>query len=291
MFPSCANGVVRMRDTLAADWRAEVWGSPIRHSLSPALHNAAYGALGLSATYSSREVASGDLASSLAALTPRHRGVSLTMPLKEAILPLVDDHRGLVDELGAANTVVLNPAGWYLWNTDPAGVAGAFADAGIESISDAVVLGAGPTARAVVSALPGIGATALRVVSRSSERASATVAYANGLGLQATWCDVDELSIITGAELVVSTLPPGVGVADDISAQLISTSALFDVTYDPWPSALAMRWTGSGNPVVSGKSMLLHQAVAQIRLFVSGNCDVPLEDEAAVILSMRAAMS
>lgn len=291
MFRSCANGAERTLGTLAAEWRAEVWGSPIRHSLSPALHNAAYAALGLTAVYSSREVRGETLAEALHSLTPDFRGVSLTMPLKEAILPLVTDHRGLVDELGAANTIVVDPAGAYLWNTDPAGAAGALREANIEGVSKAIVLGAGATARAILAALPGTGATSVTVVSRDATRAEQTLSYARSLGLGVEWVDFDDVGHVRSADLVVSTVPPGASAARNISAELASTAALLDVTYAPWPSELAMRFGASGAPVVSGKAMLLHQAVAQIRLFVGGDAHVALPGEDSIVAQMRAVVS
>ena len=291
MFRSCANGAERTLGTLAAKWRAEVWGSPIRHSLSPALHNAAYAALGFSAVYSSREVSGETLAECLHSLAPDFRGVSLTMPLKEAILPLVKDHRGLVDELGAANTIVVDPEGAYLWNTDPAGAAGALREANIGGVSAAIVLGAGATARAIVAALPGTGATSITVVSRDAARAEKTLSYGRSLGLGVEWVDFANLAQVKSADLVVSTLPPGASVAANISDELASMAALLDVTYDPWPSELAMRFGASGAPVVSGKAMLLHQAVAQIRLFVGGDADVALPGEDSIVAQMRAVVS
>lgn len=270
---------------------AEVWGSPIGHSLSPALHNAAYRALGVDAHYSAREVTSAGLAGELAGLTPRHRGVSLTMPLKESILELVSDHRGLVDELGAANTVVRGDAGWCLWNTDPAGVAGALGEAGLGDVPTAVVLGAGATARSVLCALPDFGLSSVTVVSRERSRASHTLDYATRLGVSVEWLALDSIAECDPVELVVSTLPHGVDVAENIPAGVVAGSALFDVSYDPWPSSLARLWEAGENPVISGKSMLLHQAVAQIRLFVAGDASSPLPEEDRVLHAMRAALS
>ena len=87
--------------------RAAVLGSPIAHSLSPALHRAAYAALGLDWQYDAVEVASGGLAGFLAGLDPEWRGLSLTMPLKQEVLPLLSERTRLVEITGAANTVVI----------------------------------------------------------------------------------------------------------------------------------------------------------------------------------------
>lgn len=88
-----------------------VLGSPIAHSLSPTLHAAAYDALDLPFTYGRHEVASGGLAAFVAGLGPEWRGLSLTMPLKREVLPLLDRTTPLVDELGVANTVAFRLEG------------------------------------------------------------------------------------------------------------------------------------------------------------------------------------
>lgn len=268
-----------------------MWGSPVAHSLSPALHNAAYGALGVEAGYSWREVTATELAGELATLPPDFRGLSLTMPLKEAILHVVPDHRGLVDELGAANTVIRADNGWYLWNTDPAGVLGALADAGVHTPSDVIVLGAGATARSVVCAVAELGIARLRVVSRDRERSALTLEYAGHRGVAASWVALEDLSHQDSADLVVSTLPHGVDCASDVSPSLVAAAALLDVTYHPWPSPLARRWESSSHPRIAGTSMLLHQAVVQIRLMVGGSAKAPLTDENLVIEAMRAAIA
>ena len=223
-------------------------------------------------------------------LSSDFRGLSLTMPLKETVLGLVGDHRGLVDELAAANTVVAGPAGWALWNTDPAGVTGALQEASLGGISRAVVLGSGATARSVLCALAAQGVSAITIYSRDRERSHPTLDYATSKGCDVKWAGVDDLSHAGSAELVVSTLPHGVSVASHVPEALVGGSALLDVTYDPWPSELAMRWQSSSHPVLSGATMLLHQAVAQIRIFTNGDPETPLPHEAAVVRAMRDAL-
>jgi shikimate dehydrogenase len=94
---------------------------------------------------------------------------------------------------------------------------------------------------------------------------------------------------LSDADAVVSTIPNGAEFALPVPDRLGGT--LLDVAYHPWPSALASRWSEAGGVVISGLEMLLHQAVHQIRIFVAGNPEVPLRDEAAVIAAMRAAVA
>lgn len=279
-----------MRVTLAAKSRAEVWGQPVSHSLSPSLHNAAYQALGLEAHYERREVSEESLPEALASIDHSYLGVSLTMPLKEAILPLVADHRGAVDALSAANTVVNSDSGVFLWNTDPAGVLGALSDAGINDVSHLLVLGAGATARSVIFAVASRGLERVTLASRDESRAQATESFALSLGLTVQWVSLDELQSATPPDLVASTLPTGVDAGGFIPSALPEASALFDVTYHPWPTPLATLWDQSGMPVATGLSMLAHQALIQVRLFVGGSAETPLASESDVLRAMKDAV-
>ena len=279
-----------MRATLAAKWRAQVWGQPVAHSLSPALHNAAYEALEIDATYDRREVGVADLPAALEALDKDIRGLSLTMPLKEAILPLVSDHRGLVQELGAANTVIRHEGAFFLWNSDPAGITGALGANGVGELDRGVILGAGATARSAIRALHDMGAAELVIISRDEARAKTTLDYARSVGVKARWGSLASLPETGQADIVVSTLPHGVDLSDAVPAGLVRGAALLDVTYHPWPSPLARAWSASERPIVSGAQMLLHQAVIQIRLFTSGDAERELPGEADVVRAMQRAL-
>ncbi len=290
MCPCSASGAPKMQDTLAARLKAEVWGQPVAHSLSPTLHNAAYGALGLDAHYDRREVSQDDLWGALQLVDDSYLGVSLTMPLKEAILSLVPDHRGLVDVLGAANTVVATSQGFYLENTDPLGVIGALTDAQITDVRHTLVLGAGATARSVLSALSTLGGKEVTIAARDESRASGTLTLARDLGLHVNFLPLEDIVDVKKVSLVASTLPTGIDASPAIPHELVSHAALCDVTYHPWPTPLAALWSSSTRPVASGLSMLTHQALIQVRLFTSGAPDVALPREADVLEAMKAAV-
>jgi shikimate dehydrogenase len=279
-----------MRNTLAARSKAEVWGQPVAHSLSPTLHNAAYGVLGLEAHYDRREVSQDDLRGALELVDDSYLGVSLTMPLKEAILSLVPDHRGLVDVLGAANTVVATNQGLYLENTDPFGVIGALKEAQITDVRHTLLLGAGATARSVLSALSTLGGKEVTIAARDEGRSAGTLALARDLGLHANFLALGDIVDVKNVSLVASTLPTGVDGTSAIPHELVSHAALFDVTYHPWPTPLAALWSGSPKPVASGLSMLTHQALIQVRLFISGAADVALPREAEALRAMKTAV-
>ncbi len=268
----------------ARPW-AEVWGSPISHSLSPALHTTAYATLGLDWQYRAREVALADLPREFASLGEGARGLSLTMPLKEGILELVTVREPVVDVLGVANTVLFGADGPVLTNTDPLGVTGALDDARVDAHS-AWIVGAGATARAVGYALATRGTQEIALVVREPARASATADILRGSGAKVTIVHHEDLGDAPSPELVVSTLPGGTAFPFVPTTALLRSSALLDVAYHPWPSPAATLWLAEDATVISGLSMLVHQAVHQIRWFVQGTGDLPLPEERSVLDAM-----
>ena len=267
---------------------AEVWGSPIAHSLSPTLHRAAYDVLGLDWSYVAREVDSADLRNAWVEHQESLRGLSLTMPLKEDIVGMVEAQDEVVTTLGVANTIYVGPDGWALSNTDPWGISGALSEHGIAP-QRPLILGAGATAKAVGFALAGMGVSQVDLLVRSAPRAKECVTTLRGLGLEvAVW----EKAFAAEAEhdLVVSTLPGGVASDLEIPESAVATAALFDVAYANWPSSLALRWEKSPQQVLSGTWMLVHQAIRQIRFFLLGGGNVALEGEAEVLHAMKNAV-
>ena len=132
----------------AATRRAAVLGSPIRHSLSPALHRAAYRGLGLDWSYDAIEVDEPGLSAFLAGLGPEWAGLSLTMPLKEAVIPLLSEVDPEARSLRSVNTVLPGSQGWRGTNTDVYGITQSLLEKGLDATPrSATILGAGATAR------------------------------------------------------------------------------------------------------------------------------------------------
>ena len=266
-----------MSDGAGPAHRAAVLGSPIGHSLSPVLHRAAYAELGLDDwTYEAYDVAAPALAEFLLGLDASWAGLSLTMPLKAAVLDLLDDASPLVRSVGAANTVLLHGGRRRGENTDVPGLVAALRQHGLERVGSASVLGGGATARSAVAALAGVASTVTAYV-RSPGRADElrAVAAATGAVLQLSdWADAaDGL----GAELVVNTTTAGA--ADALAARLPERpggpGTLFEVLYDPWPTPLAGAWSAGGGLVIDGLDLLVHQAVRQVALMTRAEVDVP----------------
>jgi shikimate dehydrogenase len=250
--------------------RAAVLGAPIAHSLSPVLHRAAYAALGLDWTYDAVECREDDLP---AKLEGPWAGLSLTMPLKRAVLPLLDEVSGLAQATGGANTVVFDGGRRLGFNTDVYGIVTALAEAGVRAPGSAVVLGAGATACSALAALRDLGVAKAVVVARDPGRAAGTMAAATRLGVGATVATFGDPMPET--DLVISTLPAG---AADPYAEAIARAAgaLLDVVYAPWPTRAAEAVRATGGVIADGYAMLVHQAVRQVAL-MTGREDVPVE--------------
>jgi shikimate dehydrogenase len=254
--------------------RAAVLGSPIRHSLSPVLHNAAYAALGLTGwSYTAHEVDEAALPAFVDGLDESWVGLSLTMPLKRVALEVADRVSPLAAATGAANTLVLRPEGRLADNTDVAGIVRALRAVGLDSAERAVVLGAGGTAQAALAALRELGTTSAVVVVRNARRTGELAAAAERLGvdpeirglLGREGYSATVAGLLTGADVVVSTLP--VGAADDLGGlRWNPATVVLDVVYAPWPTVLGAGAAAAGCRVASGLDMLLHQAVAQVEL-------------------------
>ncbi|MEV0627426.1 shikimate dehydrogenase [Nonomuraea wenchangensis] len=265
--------------------RAAVMGSPIAHSLSPFLHRAAYREMGLAGwSYEAFECDEARLPELLGELTPVRgqgradedawAGLSLTMPLKRAVLPLLDTVSELAVEVGGANTVVFRDGRRHGDNTDVYGIVRALAEAGVRAPRSAVVLGGGATAASTLAALRELGLHAATLLVREPARAGGTAEVAERLGMALAVETLDKLDVFTGADLVVSTLPGGA--ADAFADRLARVPALFDVVYSPWPTRAAAAVAAAGGTVVGGFAMLLHQAVRQVEL-MTGRTDVPVE--------------
>jgi shikimate dehydrogenase len=249
--------------------RAAVLGSPIAHSLSPVLHTAAYQALGLDGwSYTAIECDADGLAALVAGCGPEWAGLSLTMPLKLAVLPLLDQTDQLAADTGAANTLVFADGARHGHNTDVAGMTAALGGIGIRTGSavSATILGAGGTARSALAALRELGLGEVVVLVRDKARAGDLLAAASRLGMTVDLRPFSEG--LRGGDLLISTVPAG---ASDIwSEQALVPGhlpcAVLDVVYHPWPTVLAQVAIRAGIPVAGGLDLLLHQAARQVEL-------------------------
>ncbi|MEU8620333.1 shikimate dehydrogenase [Streptomyces sp. NPDC048623] len=261
---------------MAAARRAAVLGSPIAHSLSPVLHRAAYAELGLDDwSYGRFEVDEAALPGFVGELDDSWAGLSLTMPLKRAVIPLLDEITDTAASVEAVNTVVFTDDGRRIGdNTDIPGMIAALRERGVEKTDSAAVLGAGATASSALAALARICSGPVTAYVRSAARADEMRGWGERLGVDvrtAAWGDAAEAF---AAPLVIATTPAGTtdALADAVPA---APGTLFDVLYDPWPTRLAAAWSARGGKLVGGLDLLVHQAVLQVEQ-MTGRTPAPL---------------
>ena len=263
--------------------RAAVLGSPIAHSLSPVLHRAAYAALRLTDyRYDRYEVNEDGMAGFLAALDVEGRGsggpwvgLSLTMPLKRVVIPLLDQVSDAALAVDAVNTVLFHPDGRRTGeNTDVPGLIMALRERGVTSVPAAAVLGAGATASSALAALGQVCTGEITVYVRSPERAAQMRDLGDRLGVKVVPAPWERAAEAFTTPLTISTTTAG---ANDHLAAAVpqSPGALFDVLYHPWPTALAAAWQQRGGTVLGGLDLLVHQAALQCELF-TGITPAPL---------------
>lgn len=273
--------------------RCAVLGHPVGHSLSPLLHRAAYVELGLDWTYDAVDVDAEGLPDFLRDIgrgdgggpaTP-WRGLSLTMPLKWAVLPLLDELDPVAATVGSVNTVVFGPHRPGAdplrrgANTDVAGVRAALAGRPTRSV---VILGAGATACSVLAAVP--AEAEVTVLARDPARADRLRALAELLerpvvvgrldgGHDGRHDASDAVGDAVGErpQVLVSTLPAGAvdaAVLADLGPRVLPgrDGTVLDAVYAGWPTPLAHAGAVTGALVLSGLDLLVHQAVAQVQL-------------------------
>ena len=259
--------------------RAAVLGSPIGHSLSPVLHRAAYAELGLTGWSYDRfdvdEAALPGFLKELEAGPDRWAGLSLTMPLKRAVIPLLDGISDTAASVEAVNTLVFAEDGRRLGdNTDIPGMVAALRERGVERVDSAAVLGAGATASSALAALAQICTGEVTAYVRGPDRAAEMSQWGERLGVAVRTAAWEDAALALDAPLVIATTPAGA--ADALAGAVPEApGALFDVLYDPWPTALATAWSARGGAVVGGLDLLVHQAVLQVEQ-MTGRAPAPL---------------
>ena len=266
---------------LTVPWAAVI-GSPIAHSLSPVIHRAAWERLGLAGDweYWCAEVDRGGLGAFIAGLDPQCRGLSVTMPCKQAVMQLMDVVDPLAAAVGAVNTVVPGAGVLTGFNTDVHGITTAIAEAraarGLGPARSACVLGARATASSALAALGALGVTRTTVVARRFSGPGSVVAAAARMGVgidQVLIGDTARAGAALAADIVVSTLPAG---AADPLAALVRPGGhqcLLDVVYAPRDTALRRAFEAGGAVIAEGTEMLIHQGAQQVRLMTGRDPD------------------
>ncbi|MFL1999127.1 MULTISPECIES: shikimate dehydrogenase [unclassified Microbacterium] len=266
-----------------------VWGDPVAHSMSPRLHAAAYRVLGLDWEYDRRRVDEASFDDVLAGLDDGWRGLSLTMPLKRAAAASARSLDERARLTGAVNTLLLTEDGPHGFNTDVGGLVATIHEQGVDEVPFGRILGAGATAGSALVALAELGARRVDVIARRPEAAAPLVALGEALGVDVEPADFTRAPS-PDATVTIATLPGGTDLGESAQPFAALGGLLVDVVYGSWPSPLATTWERDGGRAISGLGMLLHQAVLQVRVFVSGSTGIALTDEPRVLAAMREAV-
>jgi shikimate dehydrogenase len=281
--------------------RAGVIGTPLGHSLSPAIFNAAFDAAGIDATYEAWDTPADTLEGRINSLRGADfYGANVTIPHKQAVIPFLDATSDVATLAGAVNTIIHADGKLTGDNTDVAGFARSLRD---DASFDAkgkhtVVLGSGGASRAVALALVQAGASSIFVIGRSVRRVEGVV-----LGLKpktpagttiswAYWGDGAYIRALSQADLVVNCTPIGVAGSDTASQSPVETqliqphSIVFDLVYNPAETPLLAAAKARGATPVSGLGMLVYQAAESFKLWTGKD-----PDPEAMFAAARAALA
>lgn len=253
-----------------------ILGHPVRHTLSPFIHNAAFKHDGIDMVYVAFDVAPERLGSAVEGLRALGmRGANVTIPHKEAVISLLDDVDLLASRVGAVNTIVNDQGRLSGYNTDVSGFTAAVQSVlshGAHELQ-CLVVGAGGAARAVVAAMVEQGATKIRIHNRTPQRAHALCLAAASWGT--TVCETVSLEqldeAVRTADLLVNATPSGL--ADGIKEvpfpvdTIHSGQVVVDLAYNVTTTTLVRTARGMGAMAIDGREMLIMQAAASYRLW------------------------
>ncbi len=264
---------------------AAVIGSPVGHSRSPLLANAAFQAAGLDWALVAFEVRPGDGAQAVAAMRALSLGgLMVTMPHKVDVIASLDRLTPVATALGAVNSIAWEGTELVGDNTDGAGlVASLRSDSGVDPASlRCVVLGAGGAARSVVWALADAGAADVAVLNRTRGKAEVAAALAGGVGRVGLSGD------LAGADLIINATSIGMGADIGDSGPLPLDPALLgpgqvvvDLVYSPRHTPLLRAAADRGATPVDGLGMLVHQAALSIQRWTGVTADLAVMARAA----------
>ena len=240
--------------------RAYLFADPVAHTLSPAMHNAAFAACVIGGLYQARQVRPAELSAALGTLRAAGvLGANLTLPHKESALPLLDSLSAAARSIGAVNTVINRDGQLHGDNTDAPGLMAALAQVGEQAEGPAVVLGAGGAARAAVWALRSTGRD-VWVVNRTQAKAAALVADLGGAALALQGVDWSAVDLIVNASSAGLNAPQETPLPDLDFRRLPSSALVYDMVYKPAETRLLRQARAAGLRAENGLGMLAHQA-------------------------------
>lgn len=265
------------------DKKFAVLGKPIGHSLSPTIHRAAYEVLGLDWSYEKFEIPEGGLQHFLERDGSQFEGFSITMPLKVEAAQVAAVQDPLVVSLGIANTLVRDSGKLHAYNTDVFGISQALKSSWKVGISEVAILGSGATAQSALAAIrENSPSSSVTVYVRDLHRTKAIAELAAKLGMRLEVRRIEDYS--NKQDLTVNTIP-----SNSLPIEPVEQAGwLLDANY----ASADMNLSSSFHParVITGKAMLIWQAIAQIRIFLTGDPSKELPNEVQVLEAMFASL-
>lgn len=259
---------------------AAVIGSPVRHSLSPVIHNRAFAELGLNWVYVALEVAPGDASAAFdGARALGLAGLSITTPHKDAAWSAAQERSGSAERMRAVNCLHLVDGRFVGHNTDGDGFVDSLRQAGVDPTGLRVgVLGAGGAARSVVEALGRAGAGELLVVNRTTDRAEQAALLGGPNARVATSVELSTCDVVVNATSI------GLGSQElPLDPSLLrSGQVVADLVYHPLETALLRAAAGVGCRIVDGLGMLVFQAARQFSIWTGAEAPVAVMRAAAL---------
>jgi shikimate dehydrogenase len=264
---------------------AALIGSPVAHSLSPVIHQAAFDAAGVEWTYAAFDVAAGCGPEAIAAMRVLGiAGLSVTMPHKHDVATVVDRLDPAAEALGSVNTVSWDRDDVVGSSTDGAGFVASLAADGVEIAgADVAVIGAGGAARSVIDALGRAGAASIRIVNRTTARAESASQLAAVASVGAS-DDITAAHVVVNASSVGMGVDPAVADADALPCDpslLHGGQVVVDLVYHPLQTAWLHRAGQIGARTIDGLGMLIHQAALQQQAWLGERPDVDVMRRAA----------
>ena len=253
-------------------------GDPVAHSVSPSMQRAAFRVAGLDLDYVAVRVRPEDLAAELPSLVETHAGLNVTRPLKEAVIPLLDEVAPEARDAGSVNTIRVRRGRTTGRSTDGAGFMAALRRAGAPVARRAVVLGTGGGARAVTATLTGAG-TSVTMVGRNERAGPGAAASASAAFL--SWDPASLARAVDDADLLVNATPVGQvpdsdGCPVPPDVRLHPGLTVFDLVYRPRVTELLRRAEAAGCRTVEGIDMLIEQGARSFEIWTG--IPAPIDD-------------
>ena len=265
-------------------------GDPIDHSLSPAIHNAAFNTLGLNCSYIAFRVQEDQLKNSLDSLRAiKIDGFNVTMPHKVKVLDYVDRKDNTVQLVGAANTVNNENGKFCAYNTDVIGFIKPLHERKVDFNGfEVFILGAGGAARAIAVGLSGEkGIRNINIYNWNTERAVKLSNIVKKMGLESTIISKDDIqNTASKCNLIINATPLGMNNEKSLikSSSIRKEAIVYDIVYKPIITNLVENAKIAGAEIIYGYEMLLEQATASFKIWLQ--MDPPVESMKKVLFGL-----